>query len=64
MKKTIVTPYKKIDELLNVAGELAYLADAYAGGESETAKALSNKLDKLQSYFTKLQEKQAKPCCH
>lgn len=66
MKKTnnIVVPYNKIDQLLTVAGELAYLADAYAGGESESGQELCKQLDELSLYFSRLQDKQNKVCCH
>jgi hypothetical protein len=38
---------KMYEEMKDVAGEALYLADAYAGGDSDTEKELSERFDNI-----------------
>ena len=49
MAKKTVDWKKMFEQAMEIAGEALYLADAYAGGESETAEKLQKKLDKLEA---------------
>jgi hypothetical protein len=44
------------NQALSVAGEAWELADAYAGGESESADAIAKALDRLGAKLDKLTE--------
>jgi hypothetical protein len=53
-KQKIKSLIKLLNEALIVAGEAWELADAYAGGESESADAISDRIDDLEAKFDKL----------
>jgi len=45
-----MTTWKKMYfEMKEIAGEALYLADAYAGGDSETANELKNSFDNIEA---------------
>jgi hypothetical protein len=52
-KTKIKTLIKLLDEAMQLAGEGWELADAYAGGESESADELDKKLDRLHCRIDK-----------
>jgi|LakMenE01Jun11ns_1017448.scaffolds.fasta_scaffold9835390_2 hypothetical protein len=50
------TAMKHLHEAMTLASEAIYLADAYAGGDSETAKQLSSLYDKLEIKVGELED--------
>ena len=47
LKKFTRGQRKHVKELADIAGEFSYLADAYAGGESDTVKELDKRFEKV-----------------
>jgi hypothetical protein len=52
--KVKVIPIDLLERLLEVACEFSYLANAYSGQESETAKVLDKELDKIDDQVQKI----------